>query len=108
VTSTIERHWRTGPSGEFRLDAVPAGRLRVLVRHPEFVEALTDLITLAPGAVGKLNIVLDTGGALEGVVTESNGQAATGVIVTLAADRGSRESSVTTAQRNHTVACARR
>jgi protocatechuate 3,4-dioxygenase beta subunit len=89
--------WVSDRGGMARLAPVTAGRLRVLVQHPEFVETLSDAIALAADGTGKLDVVLNHGGSLEGKVVDSRGQTQQNVVVRMASDRGSREATTMTA-----------
>ena len=89
--------WVSDRGGLARLAPVTAGRLRVLVQHPEFVETLSDVIALVADGTGKLEVVLNRGGSLEGKVVDSRGQAQANVVVHMASDRGSREATTMTA-----------
>lgn len=89
--------WVTRYDGSFHAHPVTPGRLRALVRHPAYVEGLSDLVTLAPGATAEVKVVLHAGGAIEGVVVDRYGRPIGGVRVELAALLGSRVQTTYTA-----------
>jgi hypothetical protein len=89
--------WVTRADGTFRIDAATPGRIRVLVRHPEFVEALSEAVTLTARGTAHVDIVMGKGGTLEGRVVDATGRGVDGARVTLAARQGNMERSVRTA-----------
>jgi hypothetical protein len=89
--------WVTRGDGSFVLAPVTPGRVRVLVRHPEYVEAFSATVTLAPGGDAEVNVVLHGGGSLEGRVLDAAGRPVAGARVELAATRGREERSARTA-----------
>src|SRR5206468_3172953 len=60
--------WITGRDGAFEAKPIPPGRVRVLVTHPQYVEAMSELVTLAEGKDAKVDVVLSRGGTVEGTV----------------------------------------
>jgi hypothetical protein len=66
--------WLSDSSGSFRLDDVPPGRIRVLARHPDFVEAASAELELAPAGEVTLAIALQKGAMLSGHVLEPGGR----------------------------------
>jgi protocatechuate 3,4-dioxygenase beta subunit len=93
----LEEPWVTRADGTFRIGPVSPGRVRALVRHPQFVEAQSDLVTLGPGREAHVDVVMHAGGNLEGRVQDSSGRPVSGARVAVAAARGSMERSVRTA-----------
>jgi protocatechuate 3,4-dioxygenase beta subunit len=89
--------WVTRWDGSFTARPVTPGRLRALVRHPAFVEELSELVTLSPGGEAKVKVVLRAGGAIEGRVVDSHGRPLAGVRVDLNALRGTLERTTITA-----------
>lgn len=83
--------WITQGDGTFRLAPVPPGRVRVLARHPQYVEAASALATLEPGGKVTLDVVLREGGVLEGVVEGARGRPEPRVKVTALATRAALE-----------------
>ncbi len=83
--------WITRDDGTFRASPVSPGRIRALVRHPQFVEAVSDLVTLTSGGEAHVDIVLHAGGTLEGRVVDTTGRAVAAARVAVAAMRGSME-----------------
>lgn len=80
--------WVTRLDGTFRAAPVPPGRIAALVRHPSYVEATSEAVTLSPGATGHLRVVLLPGGTLEGTVVNEHDVPVAGVRVEIAAVRG--------------------
>lgn len=88
--------WVTDWSGTFTAHPVTPGRVRAIVRHPEFVEGASEAVMLPPGGSARVRIVLHVGGALEGRVVDARGFAVEGVRVDVAAVRGTLERSTLT------------
>jgi protocatechuate 3,4-dioxygenase beta subunit len=91
------RPWVTREDGRFEASPVTPGRIRAVVRHPQYVEAESDLVTLAPGAEQQVDITMHEGGSLEGRVLDARDRPVEGARVTVAATRGSLERSTRTA-----------
>lgn len=89
--------WVTRWDGTFTAKPVTPGRVRALVRHPAYVEALSDVVALAPGGEAKVKVVLRAGGGIEGRVVDSSGRPLDGVRVDLTALRGTLERTTITA-----------
>jgi hypothetical protein len=49
VAEPLYEPWVTRSDGTFRATPASPGRVRAVVRHPQYVEAQSDLVTLAPG-----------------------------------------------------------
>ncbi len=87
---SLDAPWVTKADGTFELSPVTPGRVRVLVRHPEFVEALSDAVSLSPGGrKDDITIVLRRGGELEGRVVDASGRPVAGARLEVVATRGS-------------------
>ncbi|HYP78262.1 MAG TPA: carboxypeptidase regulatory-like domain-containing protein [Polyangiaceae bacterium] len=89
--------WVSNRGGHFTARPVTPGRVRVIVRHPDFVEGTSELVAVAPGGEAKVKIVLLRGASLEGRVLDERGQPLSGVEVELSSARASRTESATTA-----------
>ncbi len=89
--------WVTSADGEFTARPVTPGRVRALVRHPSFVEAVSDPVTLGPGGEAKVRVVMLVGGALEGRVVDEDGRPVVGARVDLTAVKGTLERTTMTA-----------
>ena len=89
--------WVTSRDGTFRAVPVPPGRVRALVRHPSFVEATSDMVTLAPGGSATVHVVMDSGGTLSGSVVDESDLPVAGARVEAVAALGTANRSVTTA-----------
>jgi protocatechuate 3,4-dioxygenase beta subunit len=83
--------WVSARDGRFRAAPVPPGRVHALVRHPSYVETVSEVVTLRPGAEASVHIVLRQGGFLEGRVLEADKTPVAGARVELAATHGSLE-----------------
>jgi hypothetical protein len=81
--------WVTNASGRFSANPVTPGRVRALVRHPDYVESVSAPVMLAPGGKAELQIVLLRGGALEGRVLDERQRPVEGAEVEAIAERGS-------------------
>ena len=95
--SASDEPWVTRADGTFRAAPASPGRIRALVRHPQFVEALSEVVTLTSGGEAHVEIVMHAGGQLEGRVVDSTDHAVAGARVQIAATRGSFERSTKTA-----------
>ncbi len=89
--------WVTKDDGTYRASPASPGRIRVVVRHPEYLETVSDVLKLAPGGTAQVDLVLKEGGSLEGRVVDAGGRPVAGANVTLAASRGSLERSMSSA-----------
>jgi len=83
--------WVTRNDGTYRASPASPGRVRVLVHHPLYVDAMSDVVTLAPGGTVKLDVVMHAGGILEGQVIDVSGRGVQGARVVLAATHGAME-----------------
>ena len=83
--------WVTGRDGTFRATPVTPGRVRALVHHPQYVDAMSDVVLLEPNKEARVDVVLLRGGDLEGRVVDVRGRAVSGAHVTVLATRGSLE-----------------
>jgi hypothetical protein len=66
--------WISDLDGNYRLDDVPPGRLRVLAKHPDFVEAMSEPALLDAGGALELRLVLARGATLSGHVLDELGR----------------------------------
>ncbi len=94
--------WITGESGAFSLNPVSPGTLRIVARHPEYVEGWSNTITLAPssrenGAPEEVTITLRKGGLVEGRLEDSNARAIAGATIRIEDARSGLERSTRTA-----------
>lgn len=89
--------WSSDGSGRFRAAPVTPGRVRALVRHPDFVEAVSDAVTLAPGGEASVKVTLLRGGSLEGRVRDGRDQPIEGAEVEVVAERGTFQRATLTA-----------
>lgn len=83
--------WVSGRDGSFEALPVTPGRVRALVSHPEYVEAISEPVLLEPDKEAKVTVVLLRGGALEGRVLDARGHPVSGAHVTALATRGTLE-----------------
>lgn len=66
--------WVTDLDGNYRLDDVPPGSVRVLARHPDFVDASSEPVVLAPGATVTIELRLGRGASLRGRILDVLGR----------------------------------
>jgi hypothetical protein len=83
--------WVTRWDGSFVARPVTPGRLRALVRHPDYVEAVSEVVAMAPGGEAKVKVVMLAGGSIEGRVVDERGRPVAGARVDLTALRGTLE-----------------
>ena len=83
--------WVTRGDGTFRCEPVTPGRVHAIVRHPGYVEAMSEAVTIAPGGEARVHVVLRQGGWIEGRVLEEDRTPARGARIELAATHGSME-----------------
>jgi hypothetical protein len=83
--------WVSGRDGRFKASPIPPGRVRALVRHPQYVEAMSDVVALFSEKEATVEVVLSRGGTLEGRVVDVRGRPVPGAHVTALATRGSLE-----------------
>jgi hypothetical protein len=89
--------WVSRGDGSFRAHPVTPGRVRVIVRHPEFVEGVSEPIMLAPGAESDVKVVLHEGGRVEGRIVDAHDMPVGGARVDLAALKGTTARTTVTA-----------
>jgi hypothetical protein len=85
--------WVTGADGTFRASPATPGRVRIVARHPQYVEAQSEVVTLAPGGEATVDLVMHEGGVLLGRVFDARDRPAAGARVFVAATRGTMERS---------------
>jgi protocatechuate 3,4-dioxygenase beta subunit len=90
--------WVTGDDGTFRAAPASPGRVRAIVRSPEFVEAQSDVVSLAPGGEAHVEVVMHQGGSLEGRVFDAHDQPVAGARVIASAATGTLERATSTAR----------
>jgi hypothetical protein len=83
--------WVSARDGAFRASPVPPGRVHALVRHPSYVETVSELVTIRPGGTATVHVVLRQGGWIEGRVLEEDKTPVAGARIELAATHGSLE-----------------
>ena len=89
--------WVSRSDGTFRAHPVTPGRLRAIVRHPEYVEGISDVVTLSPGGIAEVKVILHEGGRLEGRVVDDRDFPVGGARVDLAAIKGTTSRTTVTA-----------
>src|SRR5262249_18664024 len=97
ASAALDEPWVTRDDGTYRAAPGSPGRVRALVRHAQYVEALSDVVTLAPEATAHIDVVMRAGGVLEGRVVDTASKPVEGARVTMAAARGSMERTARTA-----------
>ncbi len=85
--------WISGYDGHFKAHPVPPGKVRALVRHPAYVEGVSEVVTLAPGGSAEVTVVLSEGAQLWGRVVDPNDRPVAGARVKVTALKGSYERS---------------
>ncbi len=88
--------WVTDDAGRFRAFPVTPGRVFAIARHPEFVDGLSDAVTLGKGGRAEVLITLYAGGELAGRVKDARGFAIAGARLEASATRGTLRRSVWT------------
>lgn len=88
--------WISNRGGHFVARPVTPGSVRVIVRHPDYVEGTSELVTVLPGADTRLKIVLLRGASLEGRVLDDRGQPLSRIEVELSSARATRSETATT------------
>jgi protocatechuate 3,4-dioxygenase beta subunit len=83
--------WVTRSGGTFRAEPVTPGRVYAIVRHPEYVEALSETVTIQSGGEARVHVVMRQGGLLEGRTVDEDRRPVAGARIELAATAGSLE-----------------
>jgi hypothetical protein len=89
--------WITDASGRFQAAPVTPGRVRALVRHPDFVEGVSDAVALPPGGEASVKITLLRGGSLEGRLRDERDNPVEGAEIEVLAERGTFQRATVTA-----------
>ncbi len=89
--------WVTRADGAFRAAPASPGRVRAIVRHPQYVVGVSDVVTLVPGGEAHVDIVMHEGGVLEGRVLDVHDRPVEGARVDVSATRGTLERTTRTA-----------
>ncbi len=95
--SVAREPWVSERDGRYRAGPVPAGRLRVVVRHPQYVETISEVAQAEAGKETRIDVVLQRGGSLEGRILDARKRGVASARVTLLAVRGSQERETRTA-----------
>jgi protocatechuate 3,4-dioxygenase beta subunit len=90
--------WVTRADGTFRAYPVTPGRVRAVVRHPDYVGAVSEAVTLGPGGVADVKVVLTAGGTLEGRIFDPRGFPVASARVDVISVAGTYERTTLTAQ----------
>jgi hypothetical protein len=89
--------WVTRADGSFRAFPASPGRVRAVVRHPQYIEGESETVTLSPGGEARVQVIMRQGGVLEGRVVDAEERPVGGVRVRAAAVRGAVERTTRTA-----------
>lgn len=83
--------WVSRRDGTFRAAPATPGRIRVLVRHPQHVEAMSEVVTLMPATEAHVDVVMHEGGLLEGRLVDGHDRPVEGAWITALATHGTLE-----------------
>lgn len=89
--------WITSSAGRFRATPVTPGLVRALVRHPDFVEAVSSAVTLTPGGEASVKVTLLHGGSLEGRLRDERDNPIEGAEIEVVAEHGTFQRATVTA-----------
>ncbi len=89
--------WVTRADGTFRATPASPGRIRAIVRHPQYVVGVSDVVVLVPGGEAHVDVVMHEGGVLEGRVLDAHDRPVEGARVDVSATRGTLERTTRTA-----------
>ncbi len=89
--------WITREHGAFMLDPVTPGSVRVIARHPEYVEGWSAPVMLSPGGESEVTLTLRRGGAIEGMLAASDERAIGGATIRIQDARSGLERETKTA-----------
>jgi len=89
--------WVSGEAGRFSAHPVTPGRVAVLARHPDYVEAQSAFVTLSPGMTSEVVVVLRGGGVLEGRVVDARDRPVGGAVIEVTAPESTLRRTVTAA-----------
>ncbi len=90
-TEAARASWVSGVDGRFSAAPVTPGRVRAFVRHPAYVEGISEPVVVAPGATARVRVVLEVGGNLEGRLVDDRGFPVAGARIEIVAARGTAE-----------------
>lgn len=88
VSSTLQGRWTTDGRGQFTARGVSPGELRILARHPDYVESVSDPVRLGPGGEAEVEVVLRAGRRIEGRLLDAEGFPVAQARVRLQASKG--------------------
>src|SRR5690606_2405108 len=80
--------WISDVEGRFTAHPVPPGRVRALVRHPGYVEALSEVVELGPGGEHEITVTMLEGARLVGRVVDTRGFPVADARISVSALRG--------------------
>ena len=89
--------WVTRGDGTFRASPASPGRVRAIVRHPQYVVAVSDLVTIVPGGEAHVDVVMREGGVLQGRVLDVHDRPVEGARIDVSATRGTLDRTTRTA-----------
>jgi hypothetical protein len=89
--------WITDGGGRFRAAPVTPGQVRALVRHPDFVEGVSEVVRLVPGGEAQVKLTLLRGGSLEGRIKDDRDQPVAGAEIEILAEHGTFQRATLTA-----------
>jgi protocatechuate 3,4-dioxygenase beta subunit len=86
--------WVSDLDGNYQIEDLPPGRLRVLARHPDYMEALSEPVTLVSGSSAHLQLVLEHGASLGGRVLDPLGRPVAGARLEVLSPRATPSSAL--------------
>jgi hypothetical protein len=89
--------WVTKADGTFRAAPATPGRVRVIARHPQYVDAQSEMVALMPGGEAEVDLVMHAGGVLQGRLMDANEQPVAGGRIFVSAAHGTVEKTTRTA-----------
>ncbi len=83
--------WVSRADGTYRAEPVTPGRVQILVKHPEFIEGISEPFKVSPGAEARMDMTLRRGGRLEGRIVEEDRTPVVAARIEIAALEGTFE-----------------
>lgn len=87
--------WVSDLDGNYHIDELPPGKLRLLAHHPDYVEGLSDMVVLEPGGAVRVQLVLMRGASLDGRLLDELGRPVARARIDALSPRGTPSSVLT-------------